>query len=104
MVETFDDGCEVGEHGEVDFAVFLVPVEIKSEVPTAVPIFGDLVVFLEHRHEMVGVLFANVFDAKIVNTEGETDGPSFVGTKTWSELALLVAVFVEAFLKKLLGN
>ena len=40
------------------------------------------------------MLFSNVFDAKIVDTEGEADGTPFVGPKTWSELALLVAVFV----------
>ena len=38
----------------------------------------DFVVFLEHRHEMVGVLFADIFNAEIVNTKGETDGTPFV--------------------------
>ena len=53
---------------------------------------------------MICVLFPYVFDAKIVDTEGEADGVPFVGPKTWGELALLVAVFVEAFLEQLLGN
>ena len=48
---------------------------------------------------MVGMLFADVFDAKIVDTEGEADGTPFVGPKPWCERALLVAVFVEAVLE-----
>ena len=45
------------------------------------------------------MLFVNVFDAEVVNTEGETDGAPFVGPKIWCERALLVAVFVEALLE-----
>ena len=52
---------------------------------------------LEHSHEVVGMLFADVFDAKVVDTGGEADGTHFVYSKPWCELTLLVAVFVEAF-------
>ena len=45
------------------------------------------------------MLFANVFDAVIVNTEEEANRTPFVSPKARSELALLVAVFVEAFLE-----
>ena len=94
VVEALESSSDIGEHGEVDFAFCVVPVEIEAKVPTAVPIFGNFVVFLEHRHEMICVLFTHVFDAKVVNTERETDGAPFVGPKTWCELALLVSVFV----------
>ena len=77
----------------------VVPVEIEAEVPTAGLIFGKFVVFLEHRHEVTCVLFPHVFDAEVVDTEGETDGAPFVGPKTWCERALLAAVFVEALLE-----
>ena len=40
-----------------------------------------------------------LYYAQVVDTGGETDGTSFVGPKTWGELALLVAVFVEALLE-----
>ena len=44
-------------------------------------------------------MFPYVFDAEVVDTEGEADGAPFVGPETWCELALLVAVFVEALLE-----
>ena len=51
VVEVLESGGDVGEHGEVDFAFCVVPVEIDAEVPTAGPIFGDFLVLLKHRHE-----------------------------------------------------
>ena len=99
VVEALESGGDVGEHGEVDFVFCVVPVKIEAKVPTAGPIFGNFVIFLEHRHEMICVLFTHVFDAKVVDTEGETDGAPFVGPETWCERALLVAVFVEALLE-----
>ena len=50
-------------------------------MPAAVPVFGDFVVFLEHSHKMVGMLFADIFDVEFVNTEGEADGIPFVCPK-----------------------
>jgi hypothetical protein len=58
---------------------------------------GDFVVFLEDGHEIVGILFAYVFDAEIVHTKGEADGTPFVSPQSASELALFVTVFVESF-------
>ena len=55
--------------------------------------------FLEDGHEMVGMLFADVFDAEIVHTKGETNGTTFVSPQSWSELALLVTVVVELFFR-----
>ena len=34
VVESLESGSDVGEHGEVDFACCVVPVEIEAEVPT----------------------------------------------------------------------
>ena len=68
------------------------------------PVFGDFLVFLEHSHEVVGMLFANVFDAKVVDTGGEADGTQFLYPKPWCDLALLVAVLVQSFFEELLGN
>ena len=53
----------------------------------------------ESVDEMESVGARIIFDAEVVDTEGEADGAPFVGPETWCELALLVAVFVEALLE-----
>ena len=46
-VEALESSGDIGEHGEVDFAFCVVPVETKAEVPTAGPIFGKFCDFPE---------------------------------------------------------
>ena len=50
---------------------------------------------LENSHEVVGMLFANVLDAKIVNAEGEDDRTPLMCPKIWCDLALFVALLVK---------
>ena len=37
MVEAFDGLTDIVEHGDVHFAVGIIPVEVHAEVPTAFP-------------------------------------------------------------------
>ena len=55
--------------------------------------------FLKNSHEVVGMFFTNVFDAKVVNAEGEADMMPFVRPKSWCEFALIAALLVELLLK-----
>ena len=45
----------------------------------------DVVVHGQDAHEVFGMLLADIFDAKIVNTKVEQDGPPLVRPKSWSE-------------------
>ena len=43
------------------------------------------------------MLFADVFDAKIVDAKGERDGSPLVRPESWSEFGLCVSFVVEPF-------
>ena len=61
-------------HGDVIGACGIVPVNGESAEKGTGPVDGDSVDFLEGLDEVVGVLFSNLLDAKVVNDEGENDG------------------------------
>ncbi len=56
-----------------DVFVDVVPVNIHSEIACTVPVLGAFVVFIQDDGEVLDVFTANVFDAKVVNTECEGD-------------------------------
>ncbi len=61
------------KHGDMDVFVDVVPVDIHSKIACAVPVSGALVVIIQDAGEVLDVLTADVFDAKVVNTECEGD-------------------------------
>ena len=50
------------------------------------------------------MLAADVFHTKVVDAKGKRDGSPSVRPETRGEFALVISLFVEAFLKELLGN
>ncbi len=52
----------------------VVPIHVHPNVAHSSPIDGADIVFVENLGEMVGMFFANIFYAKVVNAEGEGDG------------------------------
>ena len=59
---------------------------------------------LEEGHEMFGVLFADVFDAKVIDVEGESDRAPLVGPENGDTFTLGVPLFVEAFFEQFWGH
>ena len=55
-------------HGESEGTGFLVPFEINACVFIPLPVGSDGVVFLKCGEEMLCVMFANIFDAKIIDS------------------------------------
>ena len=53
---------------------------------------------------MVGMCFADVFYTKIFDTEGENNWSPLVCPDTRGAFALVINLFVQAFLEYLLGN
>ena len=74
----------------------VVPIKINSKVAFAAPVTGYFVVSLEGGHEMVGVCFADIFYAEIVDTEGENNRAPLVCPDTRDAFALTITLFVEA--------
>jgi hypothetical protein len=53
---------------------------------------------------MLCVILAHLLYPKIVDNQEEAYGMSVLLPKAWGRLALTVAMFLQTFLKKLLGN
>ena len=71
----FVQGClEIFWNGNFAGAFGIVPVDVESAEEGTGPVNGDGVEFLEGLDEVVGVLFADVLDPKVINDEGENDG------------------------------
>ena len=49
--------------------------------------------------EVIGMLIAYKFDAKVLNHKSEGDWEPHVPVEAWHEVALMVACFLEAFLE-----
>ncbi len=86
----------------MDPAAVVVPVHAHAKVAFSVPFNGTSVVFLENFHKIVGMLPPDVLDTKVVDTGSEQERPPVMFPKAWCDVALLVAVLVESFFKKIL--
>ena len=47
-----------------------------------------------YPHQVLGMLFSNVFDSKIINHEAKLDGAPFVGPYTWGKFSLKLSLLV----------
>ena len=65
---------EIFGHGDVTGVCSVVPVDGESAEEGTNPVEGDGVEFMEVLDEVVGVLFSNVLDAKVVYNKGEEYG------------------------------
>ena len=74
MLEFVQGYLEIFWHGDIAGACGIVPVDDESAEEGNGPVDGDGVEFLESLDEVVGVLFADVLDPKVINDEGENDG------------------------------
>jgi hypothetical protein len=81
----------------MDLALGIVPIHVHSNVACFGQINGADIVFAENLGKMVGVFFANVFYAKVVDAEGEGNGVPIVSPEAQCGWALMVAMFVESF-------
>ena len=60
--------------GDVTGVCGVVPFDIESTEEGTSPVNGDGVEFLDGLDDVVGVLFSDILDAKVVHNEGEKYG------------------------------
>ena len=78
-------------------ALRAVPIHVHPNVVHSSPIDGADIVLIENLSEMVGMFFADIFYAKVVDAEGEGDGVPIALPEARHGRALMVAMFVEPF-------
>ncbi len=86
----------------MDLAAIVVLVHVHAKVLVFVPVNGTFVVFLKNLCKMVGVLPPNILDAKVVNTESEQERPAVMFPRARCDVALMVAMLIEAFFEEIL--
>ena len=75
----------------MDLAALIIPVKVNSEVALSLPIIGDGVMLLGDGHEVLGMLFTNIFYSKAVNGKREADWASGVCPETGGKCTLPVS-------------
>ncbi len=88
----------------MDLKAVIVPVHVDAKVLVSVPVNGTFVVFLENLCKMVGMLPPNVLDAQVIDTEIEQERLPVMFPKARCDVALMVAVLIEAFFEEILCN
>ena len=70
-------------HRNATCAGTIFPFKIHAHVLSSRLILRDIVVILEDGYKMLGVLFAHVFDSRVVDDETKQDGLPFVVPEAW---------------------
>jgi hypothetical protein len=60
--------------GALTMFLGVVPFQVHSSKFGAIPVGGHLVVFAKDCQEVLGMLLANILNAKVINDEDELDG------------------------------
>jgi hypothetical protein len=82
MLEFVQGRGNIFGHGEIDGAIFVIPVQRETTIEAAASVRGVGVQIFEGCDQMPCVFIANVFDAKVVNGKGEGDGARFVAPQS----------------------
>ena len=51
----------------------VIPLEVDAGIQISLPIFGDVVVFLEGIAKVLAMPFNDIFNTKVFNNEAEDD-------------------------------
>ena len=86
---------DVARHGYVDTTLNIVLVQGESTAQGTGPIRGDFIVGLECINKVVRVFFGKIFDAEIVNAQGERGGSCSVAPEDWMTWGGYVSVWGE---------
>jgi hypothetical protein len=82
----------------------VVPIQCYLDVSFACPIACKFAVLFECVLVMLCMLYANKFDAKIIDNQCELYGSCVVLPKSRYQFALSVSLFVEAFFEEFIGQ
>ena len=73
MLELVEGLLDVCGHGDVTSTFVIVPIKGETKIEEASTVDGDSIQLLEILDDMVSSFFADLFDTKVVEHEGEED-------------------------------
>ena len=74
--------------------VAIIPINIYPQVPFSLLIVVYLVVISENLHEVLCVVFSDIFHIKIINADSEVDQAPFMFPNSWINFTLVIAFLV----------
>ncbi len=80
----------------MDFAVFVIPIDVEAKIACTLPVHVTFVILLEYCKDMSGICFVDVLYSEIINDKGETDRSPFVSPESWGDCTLYVTCFEES--------
>ena len=66
----------------MELAALIIPAGVNVEVALSFPIMGDGVILIGDGHEVLRMLFTDIFYSKVVNAKRELDWSSGVCPET----------------------
>ncbi len=97
VLEALESIFDVLWHREMHLLARVIPLNGESTVSFSFFFDRALIIFLDCLQEVLGVLFSDVFDSKIVDDQGERNGMPLVLPQTRSCFALRIAMFLQSF-------
>ena len=91
-------------HGEVDFAIVVVPVEVDLNVFCSCDVCRDILVAFESVDQVVRDMVGGVFDTRTVNNECELDVTCVVFPQTRNNVALSIPGCILALFHAVLSK
>ena len=91
-------------HGESAGTGFVVTFEINASILLLLPVGSDRVVFLKCVEDMLCMMFAEIFDAKILDDYTEHDGAPFVDPKAGGSGGFIVSFVREVHVEQVVGK
>ena len=103
MFVSVELALDVTRHGNVEGPFVIIPFELDSAVQVARPVLDEFVFFPDAFHEVVGMFFAHIFYAEIVDNKQESDWPPFVSPKSLRVDAFVITVGGKSFSQEFVG-
>jgi hypothetical protein len=100
FLQLFDD---VTQHGNVESARIVIPLDADAAVEIAVPILCEFIFFLYAPDKVVNVFLMRIFYPEIVHNKREGDWAHHVHPEAGSVRALIISMGGKAFLEELVG-
>ena len=95
-METSEGFGHVAGHRQMDLPASVIPLYGESAISLPFPICRALIIFSYRLQQVLRMLFADIFDAKIVHDEAETNRAGVVCPQSRGCGALAIAMFGQA--------
>ena len=104
MTISGEEFLNIAWHGNATSAFGVVPVKFHAGKFDTLPVLSDGVVLIEDVAEVKGMAFTNVFNAEVIDNEGEYDMSPLVNPEARCGGSLLVDRFMKACCKEVVGE